>query len=418
EYDEEVAKTASEIVQGAIDYYDAILRLFNWIRKNIKYDESLIYVSSVNTSPAYVLKSRKALCSGFSSLFVAFLRSVGIPARNVFGIAHSGKEMREHMCVDIYIPENGFVEFDPTYGQFGYVDASHIRLYADNTSNAVETVYSYEGNASILYSNYSFSYELINYSSSFDALESKAYLSKEIAACDDNVLLILEIKNPLNSYVLTSAMITKVKDLELVYGDEYSSVVIPPLSSKQIHYVFHTQKNLKPNALYINPILIFVFGAREINLNLTINPKITERTRLDEIIITQENVSIEKNILRADILISPNKTAFPTNIFLKLKNVGNTILKNVGLKINYSNISYNYDLGMFLITQEKEFKYQLEIPNETGSYKVNVYLEYANKTDHYESILIVKEKTLIDYLIYFINKVISKLLEFLGRKAY
>jgi transglutaminase-like putative cysteine protease len=419
DYDEKVARKASEIVEGANDYYDAILRLFNWVHENIKYDESFDYrFSTINITPSYVLESKKSVCVGFSSLFIAFLRSVGIPAKYVFGFSASGNEMKEHSWVEVYVPEHGFIEFDPTYGEFGYVDASHVKLYSDSTSTVLETSYQYRTYASILNSTYNVSYSFLDYATTLNLLKLNVSLSKEKASSDDYILLILKIENPTRYYTMTSAMIEKTKELELIYGKEILGIVISPYSSRNVYYILHTPKNLDPDYIYVHPITLFVFGAKEINLNLTVDPNIKEKTRIDEIVIPTENLSSRHDLLSTEVSISPNETAFPPDLILKIRNIGNTILDDVKVKINYEKYVYNYTLGVFLINQEKSFKYKLELPNKTGQYAVNITVYYSNKTDLYESNFILREKTIIEEIIELIHQFIEKIMGFFSRKAY
>jgi hypothetical protein len=372
-----------------------------------------------------VLESKKSVCIGFSSLLIAFLRSVGIPAKYVFGFSASGTEMKEHSWVEVYIPEHGFIELDPTYGEFGYVDASHIKLYSDGTSTVLETSYQYRTYASILNSTYNVSYSFLDYATTLDLLKLNVSLSKEKASSDDYILLILKIENPTRYYTMTSANLmipkdveSKTKELELIYGKEILGIVISPYSSRNVYYILHTPKNLDPNYIYTHPISLFVFGAKEINLNLTVDPRIKEKTKIDEIVIPTENLSSKINLLSTEVSISPNETAFPPDLVLKIRNIGNTILDDVRLKINYERYVYNYTLGVFLINQEKSFKYKLELPNKTGSYSVNITIYYSNKTDLYESNFILREKTIIEKIIELIHQFIEKILNFFGRKAY
>ena len=59
------------------------------------------------------------------------LRSIGIPARFVTGTASSGtiaEGWGNHGWAEVYFPEKGWIPWDVTFGQYGWVDSSHLKL--------------------------------------------------------------------------------------------------------------------------------------------------------------------------------------------------------------------------------------------------------------------------------------------------
>jgi transglutaminase-like putative cysteine protease len=69
------------------------------------------------------MKERKGVCQDFAHLAIACVRSVGLPARYVSGYieteAPAGKEKlfgvdASHAWFSIYIPNTGWIDFDPT----------------------------------------------------------------------------------------------------------------------------------------------------------------------------------------------------------------------------------------------------------------------------------------------------------------
>ncbi|MFH1786039.1 MAG: transglutaminase-like domain-containing protein [archaeon] len=127
----EIAQKAREITDGSENAFDAVSRIAYWINQNIEY--TLSYGSIIEPADA-VLRDRKGTCDEFSHLFIAMVRSLGIPARYVSGITYgifgvdSGGEADwyNHGWAEVYFGE--WVPFDPTYGEYGYVDATHIKF--------------------------------------------------------------------------------------------------------------------------------------------------------------------------------------------------------------------------------------------------------------------------------------------------
>ena len=60
-------------------------------------------------------------------------REVGIPARFVVGYSYTESELFSepwgaHGWEEVWLPGVGWVPFDVTYGEYGYLDAGHIRM--------------------------------------------------------------------------------------------------------------------------------------------------------------------------------------------------------------------------------------------------------------------------------------------------
>ena len=113
------------VLAGAVDLMRRIFTEFT-------YDKS---ASTVDTSVAQVLASRKGVCQDFSHLAIACLRSLGLAARYVSGYLETqpppGKPKMvgadaSHAWVSVFVPEVGWIDFDPTNNML--VGESHITL--------------------------------------------------------------------------------------------------------------------------------------------------------------------------------------------------------------------------------------------------------------------------------------------------
>jgi tetratricopeptide (TPR) repeat protein len=124
--DPNVIARAKEIAGDDRDAWSVARKLANWTHENLKWK----YVASAGAGQT--LASREADCSEFSELFVAMARSLGLPARTVSGLAHSGSTFGGHAWVEVWAGE--WIEMDPTWGT-DFVDATHIR----NSSSALVT---------------------------------------------------------------------------------------------------------------------------------------------------------------------------------------------------------------------------------------------------------------------------------------
>ena len=93
----------------------------------------------VHSSVADCLETKAGVCQDFSHLLLAMLRSRGVPARYVSGylVPSQANDKRgqmervigglaSHAWVQAYIPDEGWIGFDPTSGT--HVDEQHIRI--------------------------------------------------------------------------------------------------------------------------------------------------------------------------------------------------------------------------------------------------------------------------------------------------
>ena len=143
---ENIIKTASDIAEGEDDLYVITHKLAEWVSKNIEYN--LKYGSS-NEKASWVLKNKIGTCDEFSSLFIALCRALGIPARYVSGVAYSNIPELEgfgnHAWAEVYFPDYGWIPFDPTYEEFGFINPSHVKLSSSIDSGNTSTSYEWRG---------------------------------------------------------------------------------------------------------------------------------------------------------------------------------------------------------------------------------------------------------------------------------
>src|SRR3989338_2220208 len=107
--------------------YVASFLLASWVKENVRYDLTTLTAEAVQTS-SWVFQERRGVCDELTNLFIAMARSVGIPARFVTGTVYSGllPGWGNHGWAEVYFQGYGWVPFDVTYGQYGWIDPSHV----------------------------------------------------------------------------------------------------------------------------------------------------------------------------------------------------------------------------------------------------------------------------------------------------
>jgi hypothetical protein len=95
---------------------DTVKNIFDYVASSLKYN---IEDTGKDKGAMYALQTNSGVCMEFAELMTAFCRMKGIPARVVLGFnipleddflpKDSG-----HAWVEVYFPEYGWVDFDPT----------------------------------------------------------------------------------------------------------------------------------------------------------------------------------------------------------------------------------------------------------------------------------------------------------------
>jgi hypothetical protein len=121
--DPEIIAMAQELTDGPPDAWQAAIAVADWVYRNIAYQIT-------GTGAQQCLTDRQGDCGPKSYLTIALLRAAGIPARMVGGVMYAGGRFGQHYWVEAWMGETaGWVPLEPTVGQFGWLDATHLRLW-------------------------------------------------------------------------------------------------------------------------------------------------------------------------------------------------------------------------------------------------------------------------------------------------
>ena len=140
----DIIELASSLAAGEDDLFVVVYKLAEWSNRNIVYNLSTL-TAEVTKPASWVLENRLGVCDELTNIFIALNRALGIPARFVSGISYTDSDLFPerwgfHGWAEVYFPGHGWVPFDVTYGEFGFVDPGHIKLIetvdvADTTTN-------------------------------------------------------------------------------------------------------------------------------------------------------------------------------------------------------------------------------------------------------------------------------------------
>jgi len=106
----DIVKAATGIVGGEKNPYYKARRLYEWMIATLSFAQT-----TQEGDPLALLKTRKGDAYAWSSLYCAFLRSVGVPSRMVAGylVGDAGEPAHRHFWDEFYIESFGWVPVDP-----------------------------------------------------------------------------------------------------------------------------------------------------------------------------------------------------------------------------------------------------------------------------------------------------------------
>ena len=246
---DDIIRLASELVRGEDDLYAAVFRIADWTKNNIEYNLSTL-TAEVSQKASWVLENRQGVCDELTSLFIALLRAVGIPARFVSGIAYTNSELfpenwGSHGWAEVYFPKYGWVPFDVTYGEFGWVDPTHIKFKDAIDSDEPSTYYQWLGrNADLKTKKLDIKTSLIESKGyAIAPLSIEALPFKEAIGFGSYNLLEATIENLNNFYYATELRLSKPKEVSII-GNQLKSILLLPNEKKKVFWILKLDGDL------------------------------------------------------------------------------------------------------------------------------------------------------------------------------
>lgn len=364
--DEDVMGFAAELAEGEDDLYEIVNKIAEWTKNNVKYDLSTL-TEKVSQKASWVLDYRKGVCDELTSLFIAMLRSLGIPAKFVSGVAYTESELfpenwGSHGWAEVYFPGYGWIPFDVTYGQFGYIDPTHVKLKESVDSNEPSAQYKWVA------SNIELDTEELDIKAS---VEEKLGITQDFINFDTEILKenvgfgsynLVEaiLENTEDYYISLEIYLSRPNEVEII-GEAFKIVLLKPNEKKSVFWIVKLTDELKKNFIYTFPITIRTvkgleanteFKSKENDITYTLEEisSILEQKKEEEEKTYSRGVEIECSIDRNEFYYYEN-----TKVLCNIKNIGNTNLKD--LNVCFESDCEKTDLS---IIQEKGFNYTVE----------------------------------------------------------
>jgi transglutaminase-like putative cysteine protease len=247
-FNDEIYNVTNDFREGFPDYpIDAL----DWIEKNIQYslpynDVNYKEIYENTMSSAEVIKSKKGVCDEFSNLFVAFMRIKNIPSRIVVGEVLVDNKWIPHAWTEIYSQKYGWIEVDPTFGEFLNLDPFRIKyLSVTDVSDAYERVIG-RSKGNISYESFS-NIEILNFSNDATIETDAKFLDK-----NESEKAIVTVRNNEKDPIFTKIEIITPKEIKCNCTKE---VFLEENSLDSMEFELNLPK-MEKNVKYTYPIIL------------------------------------------------------------------------------------------------------------------------------------------------------------------
>lgn len=381
---QDIINKANEIVQGEEDLFEAIYKIAEWTRKNIHYELGTLTEKSVQKS-SWVLEKKFGVCDEITNLFISLLRSLKIPVKYVSGIAYSDEieAWSPHAWAEVYFPEAGWVPFDVTFGQYGWLDAGHIKMMEGYDANEPSIEYSWRAvNVNINSKKFEINTELKDTGQDFNPLvDLDLKLLENDVGEGSYVPIEVELENLQNFYVSTLVYVSSAPG---IVDDNSKAILLKPYQMKKLYWIINLSQELDSGFMYTGDVIVQdSFGAKSeeklsFSKGLDVIDYNAAQTRLDNLV--QKEGSVRAYDL--DLICDSEKNAYFRDENLKII----CFIKNKG------NVPINFDLCFkdeckkidLTINEEKniDFVYSLENHNEQEQLFVKAFNSEFSFTDN------------------------------------
>ncbi|MBN2478582.1 transglutaminase domain-containing protein [Candidatus Micrarchaeota archaeon] len=120
-----------------------VLAISEWVNGYVEYDP----LSSQECDAENAFINRKGVCTAYTYLFISMMDSLGIKSRFVSGYVYSA-QWQPHAWAEVYIPDAGWLPVDPTFGEVGLLDNTHIKSYHSEKKEEISDVVFITGDTS------------------------------------------------------------------------------------------------------------------------------------------------------------------------------------------------------------------------------------------------------------------------------
>jgi hypothetical protein len=331
-----IIQKATELADGEDDLFKVAFNLASWVETNVEYDLNTL-TATASQSASWVLENKQGVCDEMTSLFIAMCRSLGIPARFVSGISYTTSELFEenwqpHGWAEVYFPEIGWVSFDITFGEFGYIDVTHIKLRESDDPSKPATKFEWLANKVKLETGQlDFNVKVLEKG---NEIEDEIILEQEILSSSVDLgsynLIKGILKNTADYYVATTLSLAVPDEINII-GKNKRPILLSPKEVRETFWVVNVPEDLNPTYWYTFPTIIY----SEKNVSVKDSFKAVAGTNfyskqeIDKLTVKDEEKTYSRKVSFNCIYQDEIKLNQKMTIKCSVKNIGNSNLNKV-----------------------------------------------------------------------------------------
>ncbi len=251
----DIINQASEIIANEDNAYLAVHEIADWVYNNIEYDLNTVTAKAAKQS-SWVLDNRQGVCDEITSLFISMTRSIGIPARFVSGIAYTNlySDFGNHGWAEVYYPEYGWVPYDVTFDQFGWIDPTHVALQKTADAGSSSITYNWEANGdlSLETGEITSQGEITSMGDEMEQVfDINLHAVETEVAPGSYVPIRVRVVNPFSGYISDQLTVTKAPDLT---EKNVKVVALGPKQTKDMFWIVKIPEDADSGYIYTTTI--------------------------------------------------------------------------------------------------------------------------------------------------------------------
>ncbi len=385
----EVIAQATELAEGEDDLFKVAFKLASWVEENVEYNLNTATVKA-SQKASWVLKHRQGVCDEMTSLFVAMCRSLGIPAKFVSGISYSnldefkGQNWQPHGWAEVYFPDIGWISFDIAFGEYGYIDVTHIKLKEESDPKDPAVEYQWLAKDVTLESQ-PLDFAVIVTDKGIPIQDE---FTLEPQVLDENIgfgsynLITATITNNANYYSALTLKLAVPSEVEVISKNK-KNILLAPKESKEVSWIVKIPEALDENYVYEFPYSIYseknvtVSGVFQVQSGLSYY----SRSDIEELSAEEESKVYSQKISFKCNYPSEIKLGEEGKIICTIKNTGNINLDNLdfclGKVCDLVSLPLNQESSSEITVQGDKAGWQkVLVSAENELVKKSQYLEY------------------------------------------
>jgi transglutaminase-like putative cysteine protease len=335
-----IVNLANKLAQGKDDLFIVVSDIATWTKNTIKYNLSTL-TAEVSQKASWVLQHKEGVCDELTSLFIALLRALGIPARFVSGASYTTSPLfpqkwSAHGWAEVYFPSVGWVPFDPTFGEFGWVDPGHVKIMTSTDPAEPSVRLEWRGtNIGLEYREPGITATITSIGERLpSALELTITPLYEETGFGAYNLVEASVENLRDYYVAVELKLARVKELEVLEPHE-QQVVLRPHEKKSVFWRVRVLPELREGFVYTIPLGVFTVTNDSVISSFTARAQGAQHTKqevtraMNVLAGEQENVAVQELGLRCSAdsaVLYPGEIA---TVQCSLRNLGTAPLQGV-----------------------------------------------------------------------------------------